>query len=106
MVIVKLRRQLSVPTKLIFFFSKSAFLLGTRRFIFNFPIVKHAKTAEFMGTRCHTKILVGILRSYLSRAPHIAVSLGKTFTMKPILRPSSLTNVEAQQDKKHAKSAF
>jgi len=35
----------SVPIKLIFV-SKSAFLLGTCRFIFNFPIVKHAKTAD------------------------------------------------------------
>jgi len=35
-----------IPIKLIFI-SKSAFLLGTRRFIFNFAIVKHAKTSDF-----------------------------------------------------------
>jgi len=68
--------ETSVPIKLIFF-SKSAFLLGTRRFIFNFAIVKHllgtrrfifnfaivkhAKAADFLGTRWHTIILVGIL---------------------------------------------
>jgi len=37
-----LKETFSVPIKLIFF-SKSAFLLGTCRFIFNFAIVKHVK---------------------------------------------------------------
>jgi len=51
----------SVTIKLIFFFSISAFLLGTCRFIFNFAIVKHAKIVDFLGTHWHTKILVGTL---------------------------------------------
>jgi len=40
----------SVPIKLIFFFQQISILLGTCRFIFNFAIVKHAKTADFLGT--------------------------------------------------------
>jgi len=40
----------SVPIKLIFFQQISIFV-GQRRFIFNFAIVEHAKTADFLGTR-------------------------------------------------------
>jgi len=35
------------------------------RFIFNFAIVNHAKTADFLDTRWHTKILVGTLPPHL-----------------------------------------
>jgi len=45
------------PLSWFFFFSKSTFLLDTRWFIFSFDVVKHAKTADFLGTRWHTIIL-------------------------------------------------
>jgi len=72
------RISASVPIKLIFF-SKSAFLLGTCWFIFNFAIVKHAKIANFLGTWCHTKILVETLIS-----------------ANPNLNPNSNPNPKAQ----------